>query len=192
MLSSAVNDGGLSNSPNRPLARVGILGEVAVWDDAGVVVQLSPQLRRLLALLITADGASVSIDRIADHITGGRLDGSVIRTAISRLRRILGDRVEKTSAGYRLQLGPDELDSWRFSELMIRSVDAPPLARLAALTDALAMWRGPALEGMADEPWAVATATRLDERSAQLPSKIAPRLWQLAAVPRRRSHSWAD
>ena len=105
--------GGLSNSPNRPLA-ASAFGAVAVWDDAGVVVQLSPQLRRLLALLITADGASVSIDRIADHITGGRLDGSVIRTAISRLRRILGDRIEKTSAGYRLQLGPDELDSWRF------------------------------------------------------------------------------
>ena len=75
---------------------------------------------------------------------------------------------------------------------MIRSVDARLWHAWPRLTDALAMWRGPALEGMADEPWAVATATRLDERAAELPSKIATRLWQLAAVPRRRSHSWAD
>ena len=156
------------------MAHVGILGEVTVWDASGVEVPLAPQLKRLLGLLVTADGATVSADRIAEHAIGGRLDSSALRTAVSRLRRVLGDRVETTSIGYRLLLGPDELDSATFSELVSRSAGTnDDELRRHALMEGLAMWRGPALAGLADEPWAVITATRLDEERAAATEDLA-------------------
>jgi DNA-binding SARP family transcriptional activator len=44
-----------------------ILGAIKVVDDGSPVI-LSPQLTRLLALLIVADGATVSADAIAEHL----------------------------------------------------------------------------------------------------------------------------
>jgi DNA-binding SARP family transcriptional activator len=153
-----------------------VLGEVVVWGGDGEVVPLPPQLRRLLAILVAAEGASVSADRIAEHVTGGRFDSSAIRTAISRLRRILGDRVETSTAGYRLRLTADELDSAIFSELLSGIADTPPIRRRETLTQALDLWRGPALEGMADEPWKLVTATRLDEERAAAMEDLAEAL----------------
>lgn len=156
--------------------RVGILGSVEVWDAGGVAFPLRPQLRRLLALLVTADGSSVSVDRIAEHITDGRLDGSVIRTAISRLRVSLGDRIEKTSFGYKLRLEPGELDADRFVHLIERARAAPDADRPALLAEGLAAWRGSALEGMGDEPWAVATTKRLEDIRATATEDLAEAL----------------
>ena len=163
-------------SPSRPTVRVGVLGEVVVWRGDGQLVPLPPQLRRLLAILVAAEGASVSADRIAEHVTDGRFDSSAIRTAISRLRRILGDRVETSTAGYRLRLTVDELDSAIFSKLLSGIADTPPISRRETLTQALDLWRGSALEGMADEPWALGTATRLDEERAAATEDLAEAL----------------
>jgi DNA-binding SARP family transcriptional activator len=47
---------------------VRVLGPVVVVDDEGVELLLSLQLRRLLELLVVADGRVVSADRIADYV----------------------------------------------------------------------------------------------------------------------------
>ena len=92
------------------------------------------------------------------------------------LFRSLGDRVETSTAGYRLRLTTDELDSATFSELLSGIADTPPIPRRETLTQALDLWRGPALEGMADEPWALGTAARLDEERAAATEDLAEAL----------------
>ena len=146
--------------------RLGILGRIEIWDDTGATVGLTPQLRRLVALLVAAGGAPVTSERIADYIADGRIDGSVIRTAVSRLRKSLGDRIETTLTGYRLTLGPGELDADRFAELCDVARTACADDRHALLTEGLTLWRGAAFEEFADEPWALAAATRLEELRA--------------------------
>jgi predicted ATPase/DNA-binding SARP family transcriptional activator len=118
----------------------------------------------------------VSAERIAEHVTDGRLDGSVIRTAISRLRRVLGERVETTASGYRLVLDDGELDAGRFASLVVPDPAAGASARIAALTNALTLWRGRALGEMADEPWAVSTAARLEYERADAIEGLADAL----------------
>jgi predicted ATPase/class 3 adenylate cyclase len=130
------------------------------------VLALTPQLRRLAALLTVSDGAPVSADRIAEYLADGPVDGSAVRTAVSRLRKVLGDRVQTAEAGYRLVLAPDELDGSRFIALCDRARTAGPVERCALLTEGLALWRGPALEEFADESWATVTATQFDELRA--------------------------
>ena len=153
--------------------RLVVLGAVEIWDDQDHSVPLTPQLRRLLALLVTSDGMAVSADRLAEYVADGRVDGSVVRTAVSRLRKVLGERIETTSIGYRLVPGPGELDADRFAEACTRSRLAAPADRRLALTEALALWHGKTLEEFADEPWAHATATRLDELRAVATEDLA-------------------
>jgi len=165
--------GGLNGSMRPPTVRVGVLGDVRVWDDAGGEVALAPQLRRLLGLLVTANGSAVPLDRIAHHVTDGRTDGSVIRTAVSRLRRALGDRISTGPAGYRLRLTTGELDATWFLDELAGSQKMPPPERVAALEAALAIWRGHAFEGYEDEPWAVPFVARLEEARATATEALA-------------------
>ncbi|MEY2400682.1 MAG: hypothetical protein QOJ08_793 [Ilumatobacteraceae bacterium] len=146
--------------------RLGILGPIEIWDEAGDSVSLTPQLRRLLGLLVTAGGLTVSSERIAEHVADGRTDGSVIRTAVSRLRKSLGGRIETTTNGYRLVIDSNELDVDRFIELCNAARTAAPTDRRALLAEALGLWRGPIFDELAVEPWALSMASRLKEMRA--------------------------
>ena len=65
------------------------------------------------------------------------------------------DCIETRAPAYLLRVHPGELDADRFRELVQRGGDDLPVA--------LALWRGPALADLADEPFARADAARLDE-----------------------------
>src|SRR5215212_9608516 len=105
---------------------------------------LTPQLSRLVGVLVSAGGSTVSSERIAEHVADGRTDGSVIRTAVSRLRKSLGHRIETSPNGYRLVLDHGELDADRFVELSERARTAAPTEQRALLSEALGLWRGEA------------------------------------------------
>ncbi len=162
---------------------MGILGRVEIWDDQGNAVSLTPQLRRLLALLVAERGSTVSSGRIAEYIADGRIDGSLVRTAVSRLRKSLGDRIETATTGYRLVLCADELDADRFSELCERARTASPSDRRSLLAQGLDLWRGSAFEEFADEPWALPTATRLDELRAVATEDLGEALIETGRAP---------
>jgi predicted ATPase/class 3 adenylate cyclase len=155
--------------------QVRILGPIQVLDENGEAA-LSPQSRRLLALLAVHQGSEVSADRIAECLSDGDLDGSKLRNAVLRLRKVLGDRVETVAGGYRLRLREDEFDAARFETLRERSRVAPKSERPALIAEALDMWEGHALEDLADEEWAAATATRLDGARAALTEDLAEAL----------------
>ncbi|WP_432573526.1 AfsR/SARP family transcriptional regulator [Kineococcus sp. SYSU DK005] len=134
---------------------VRVLGPVEV-DTAGQPVPLGGSLRTLLAALAVDAGRVVSADTLADRLwEGGGLDAgsSTVPSYVSRLRRRLepqrpadGWRVLQTRApGYRLVLGPGELDAVEFRRLLgAARAAADPVAAREAVSRALALWRGPA------------------------------------------------
>ena len=140
------------------------LGPIEVTLDGGGIAPLSPQLRRLLGVLAAASGAAVSKDRIAEFVAGGIADGACVRTAVSRLRKSLGGRVVNDGFGYRLALADgDSFDIAAFDELVAAARGCTGMARCEVLRRAVALWRGPAFDGYADEPWAQGVAARLDD-----------------------------
>ncbi len=157
------------------VVQVRILGPIEVIESGGDM-PLTPQLRRLLGLLVIADGGYVSADRIAEYLADGDVDGSKIRTAVSRLRKVLGDRVETVPGGYRLRLAEDELDAARFESLRDLARTAVPPERIRLSVEALGLWNGDALEGLADEDWAMPAAARLEGARAVMTEDLADAL----------------
>ena len=146
----------------------GLLGPFRVLDDKGAEVQPSaPKVRTLLALLLLNRGRSVSVDRIADALWGDeppRSAPNLVHGYVRDLRRRLGIHgISTVTGGYRLDVPRVSVDAFRFEDLV----------QARRYGEALTLWRGPALVGWADQPWARAIATRLEEeRLAALESRL--------------------
>ncbi|MFE6400062.1 ATP-binding protein [Streptomyces alboflavus] len=148
--------------------RFGILGPLDIrTPDGSPVDPGGPRPRALLTLLLLDAGRSVSAERLTDGLYGERPPAgaaNALQSQVSRLRGRLGVGIESTATGYRLAVSPDDVDAHLFERLAregrraLSSGDHPRAAAL--LTEALGLWRGPAL---ADLPGAHAPRTRLDE-----------------------------
>src|SRR5438552_3673218 len=80
--------------------------------------------------------------------------GLIVQGLISRLRKLLepgrakGETtgvIETVGGGYRLAVVPTDVDANRFKQLLDQARLATGEPRATALTEALALWRGPAL-----------------------------------------------
>jgi DNA-binding SARP family transcriptional activator len=133
-----------------------VLGPLEVAED-GRLLALSGRPRALLAVLLVHANEVVSSDRLVDALWGDEpppTAQNALQVHVSQLRKLLGaGRIETRSPGYRLAVGPDELDSARFERLL---AEGRP-------DDALALWRGRALAEFEYEPWALAEVARLGE-----------------------------
>lgn len=141
---------------------VGVLGAVqTLGPRSATVVPPSVSQRRLLAVLALA---AVEGDRPVPVERLGALTGATagsVRTTLSRLRRLLGPTVVTGGPDGPRLVAP--VDATTFED-MARPVDGPDLGQVLERCDAaLALWRGPAFEEFAHEPWARATALRFDE-----------------------------
>ncbi|WP_199432107.1 AfsR/SARP family transcriptional regulator [Qaidamihabitans albus] len=155
--------------------RFGVLGPLAVWTADGREVRVpEAKVRALLANLLLREGRPVPADRLADDLWGERLPGNplnTLQTKVSQLRRALeavqpGARalVVYRSPGYLLRVEDEALDVRRFRALVAQARACDDArARAALLTDALALWRGPALADFANEPFAAPAVQRLEE-----------------------------
>jgi len=146
----------------------GLLGPFRVLDDRGAEVQpAAPKVRTLLALLLLNRGQSVSADRIADTLWGDeppRSAPNLVHGYVRDLRRRFEIRgISTITGGYRLDVPRGSVDAFRFEDLV----------QARRYGDALALWRGAALLEWAEQPWARAIATRLEEeRLAALESRL--------------------
>src|SRR6266511_6118796 len=137
---------------------------------------LGPRKQRaLLARLVISANQVVSRDLLIEDLWAGEPPpgaAKTLRSHISRLRSALegaadAPTIDARPPGYGLKLSADQRDASRFDRLARRGREA--LARGAAdvaadrLAEALSPWRGPALDDVADEPFARAEAARLDE-----------------------------
>ncbi|MGP4102355.1 AfsR/SARP family transcriptional regulator, partial [Nonomuraea sp. KM90] len=154
--------------------RFGVLGPLSVWTDDGRPVRVPEvKVRALLADLLAHEGRPVSADRLAEDLWGDDPPGNpanTLQTKVSQLRRALeqaepGGRelVAFRTRGYVLRA--TDVDALRFAALLDRARAATdPRARAGLLSDALALWRGPAYADFADEEFARSAAVRLEEQ----------------------------
>ncbi|MEV0233383.1 BTAD domain-containing putative transcriptional regulator [Nonomuraea sp. NPDC050786] len=152
--------------------RFAILGETRAWRDDGTEVPLGgPARRALLALLLLRPREVVSADRLADEIDpNGALSAHALQSQVSRLRTALGSAplIERAGAGYRIAVDDDDVDACRFERLAQEGRaalgDGDAARAVTLLREALELWQGPALAGLAESRTAQAAAVRLEER----------------------------
>jgi DNA-binding SARP family transcriptional activator/DNA-binding beta-propeller fold protein YncE len=162
---------------------INILGPMEVSDSAGRPIRLPEgRERSLLVLLLIDRGAVVSSDRILEALWGERPPETAAKAMqgyVSHLRRVLERERERgadsvpegiivtRSPGYALLIDQVEVDAVRFERLAAGArralEDGSPGEALAALDDALALWRGPALLGFAFDAFARDEIRRLEQ-----------------------------
>jgi len=113
----------------------------------------------------------VPIERLAEDLYGEARPTSAVTQIhghVSQLRKLLGaDLLETRAPGYLIKLGAEQLDLHRFERLTRDAGESHARgddeAAAGQLADALALWRGPPLADLADEPFAALAAARLDD-----------------------------
>jgi predicted ATPase/DNA-binding SARP family transcriptional activator len=151
---------------------VSILGPLEIRVDGAPVALGGARLRTLMSRLALDPGRAVTTAALIDALWADEPPegaGNALQSLISRIRKVLGDPLllAAVPGGYRLAIAPESVDAVRFETLSRSGRDAlradDPSAARATLLEALALWRGPALADVADAPFAVAPAARLDE-----------------------------
>ncbi|MEA2177708.1 MAG: hypothetical protein QOG77_1005, partial [Solirubrobacteraceae bacterium] len=148
-----------------------ILGPLEVRRDGEDVALGGPRQRAVLALLLLHANQVVSIERIADALYRGDAPATAVTQVhrqVSELRRLLDPELIETRApGYRVRVGPDDLDLRRFERLVEGAVgaarDEDHERAASGLRAALGLWRGPALADLADAAFAEGSVARLEE-----------------------------
>ena len=149
-----------------------ILGELEVGEGGRAVALAGARQRALLTNLLLHAGEVVSAERLIDDLYGARPPATAAKSLqahISRLRKALGgeQRLRTRGSGYVLEVSEGELDVERFSTLLEegrRSLAAGSAdLAVAALEQALALWRGPPLADVAYAEFAQAEIARLEE-----------------------------
>ncbi len=146
-----------------------VLGPLEVDAGSGPIPLGGPKQRAVLAHLLIRAGEVVPAEQLVDEIWGEEPPESVrnvVQSYVSLLRKALGpDRIQTSGPGYRLRLDTTELDAARFDVLVRdakKALPVDPVVAVGALDDALALWRGPALADLADQPSLLPEASRLD------------------------------
>ncbi|MEV5555423.1 BTAD domain-containing putative transcriptional regulator [Nonomuraea wenchangensis] len=156
--------------------RVGILGPIEV-ESAAVG---GARLRLLVARLALAAGRAVTAEELSGCLWPDDPPadpGNALQSLVSRLRRALPEAGALVSVpgGYRLDAGTDAEAFDRLAAEARRQPD--PALRERLLTEALALWRGPALGELAALPFATGHAVRLEEaRLAAVEDRAEARL----------------
>jgi DNA-binding SARP family transcriptional activator len=144
-----------------------ILGPLEVVEDGRAVPLDRRRLRALLAFLLLHANELVSSDRLIDEVWGPeppKTAGASLQNYVSRLRKAIGtEAIVSQPPGYVLRIDPERFDLARFERLTAEARGAEPRERAEKLRAALALWRGPALDDLAFEPFARDEVGRLEE-----------------------------
>jgi DNA-binding SARP family transcriptional activator len=157
--------------------RYQVLGPLRVHDGDHEVVISAPKMEVTLAALLLRANQVVSSKQLICEAWGGGTPparaAAGIHVYISQLRKLLarpgrgGNPIVTQAPGYLLSLQREQLDCLVFEDLVRRGralllAEKCEEAR-AVLADALALWRGPVLAGLAAGPLVSGFGTRLDE-----------------------------
>jgi len=126
----------------------------------GTAVQVGTrrQERLLLGLLLLEVDRVYTVERLADLMWNGAPPASArgaIQTYVGRLRRTLaphGIEIQTAGDGYRIRPGAFAVDTEVFAGLVrVAAATGDPGERVRCYDEALALWRGPLLEDVADD-----------------------------------------
>lgn len=148
-----------------------VLGPLQVLADGTPLALGGLKPRQVLGTLLLAANQAVSVDHLIGVLwpTGPpRSAAANVRTYVSGLRAVLGDRLRGRPPGYSISIAAAELDLDRFAELTtearrLRERDQPDRA-LALLCAAEALWRGDPLADLPQSPLWTAVLHPLAER----------------------------
>jgi DNA-binding SARP family transcriptional activator len=153
-----------------------VLGPLRV-EAGGRQRVLGPQRAALLAILLLEPGRPLPGTRLAELLWGRPpppAAATTLRSHVHHLRRVLEPArpagadpalLVREGDSYRLRVAPEQIDAVRFERLLEEGRQAlahDPRMAADRLEAGLALWRGPALADVADRPFAVAAAARLE------------------------------
>lgn len=162
-------------TPSAADARVEVLllGAVEVRVDGAAVPVGATQQRVVLAALALAGGEPLTTDALSAYVWPDEVPATArtsLHNSVRRLRSLLSgagapEVLVTDPAGYRLRLAPDAVDAARVERLVARARAAgdDPAAALAAYDEALALWRGGALDDLASAGYLTSEADRLTD-----------------------------
>jgi predicted ATPase/DNA-binding SARP family transcriptional activator len=146
-----------------------MLGSFEVRRDDGAFADVpGARLRGLLIALALKPGHTVPKATLIDWIWGEHPPAeatNALQRLVSRLRKALPDgMVEGQTDGYRLTAEPDSVDAVRFERLVGQARNDEDPQRVRLLREALALWRGAAMQdvGLQDSAAFDAAVTRLE------------------------------
>jgi predicted ATPase/DNA-binding SARP family transcriptional activator len=161
-----------------------ILGPLEVELDGPPVSTKGRKPRALLGLLLLRRNQPVAPEQLIDDLwaeTAPATAANTLQVYVSQVRKIVGDRLKTEGGSYRLRVEDDELDADRFERLATEGGTA--LGRKSygeaaeLLTEALALWRGPALADLRYDSFAQGEIARLEElRLAAVEDRIEAEL----------------
>jgi DNA-binding SARP family transcriptional activator len=152
-----------------------LLGPVQLWAGDELVDLGPARQRTVLAALAVDAGRPVPVETVIDRVWGidppaGARSG--LYSYLTRLRRAVAStgagellRVVTSTAGYVLEVDPDEVDLIRFRQLVAAAGGATvdDARRVELLDEALNLWRGPALASL-HGVWSTATRELLGQQ----------------------------
>ncbi len=146
-----------------------MLGTFELRTDDGVLADVpGARLRGLLIALALEPGHAVPKATLVDWIWGERPPSdaaNALQRLVSRLRKALPEGlVEGQTDGYRLTVEPGAVDAVRFERLVGQARNDEDPRRVRLLREALALWRGAAMQdvGLQDSAAFDAAVTRLE------------------------------
>ncbi|KAB8169890.1 AAA family ATPase [Streptomyces sp. 3MP-14] len=153
---------------------ISVLGPLRVETGDGPRPVRGARLGTLTAVLALAGGREVPRAELMDAVWDEHLPAApdnALQALVARLRRALPPgTVHSSPTGYRLAVRAEDVDALRFESLVraasgsARRDGAGSAARqVPPLREALALWRGPALDGLAPTRAVRAHAVRLEE-----------------------------
>ena len=147
-----------------------LLGPLEAQAGEDLLPLGSGKQRAVLAYLLLHRNRRVTRQALIDAIWDADPPASAdhaLDVYVSRLRKALGqasDLIATHRGGFQLDVADDAVDIARFEALLAELRRTPDtVARLAAAESALALWRGPALADLRDEPFARPESERLEE-----------------------------
>lgn len=127
----------------------------------------------MLSLLLVHAGRPLSTDRLVDELWGEDPPPAARKTVqahVAHLRKVLNRDAEVLAGvegGYQLRIDDDALDVVQFEQAVARAREVrevEPSRAAELLDDALSLWRGLPMEGLADDSFALRVeAFRLEE-----------------------------
>ncbi len=157
------------DAPNGSAPQLAALGPLLV---AGTAPELPRQAQVLLGALLLRANEPLSTQRLADDIWGAGPPASAanaMQVYISRIRKTLAaagveSAVTRGQAGYTLEIDPELTDLSRFSALVeAATAEQDPGRAGEQLRAALALWRGPVLDGLSFEASGALDVRALEE-----------------------------
>jgi DNA-binding SARP family transcriptional activator len=155
----------------------GLLGRLSVHADEGDILVAGVRQRILLAALLVRAPQVVPTGELAEIVWDGAPPARApvtLRSYVKRLRQQLGEsasRVVTHGNGYLIEVGTDELDILRFSDLCRKGAVAGRSGdwseASSILTEALALWRGTPFTDIPSEILTRSEVVRLEELRLQ-------------------------